>query len=248
MRKVQIKSLKKNPKIKRASLKSLALLVLEIEGVEDTEIDITLVDNEYIQVLNKKYRSVDSPTDVLAFPIEVGVDLASTHPVRVDESPRPQDSANSHPTQFLGDIYISLDRAEEQIPAGETFEIEVSRLLVHGILHLLGYEHSSKMEEKQEYYLNKVPNSTQSGGATTQSGGATTQSGGAITQSGGATTQSGGGATQSGGVTRQESGVTRQVSGVTRQESGVTRQASGVIRQESGKDTEVSIKGREIRK
>ncbi len=171
MRKVQIKSLKKNPTIKRTSLKSLALLVLEIEGAEDTEIDITLVDNGYIQELNKKYRNVDSPTDVLAFPIEVGVDLASTHSARVDESPR------SHPTQFLGDIYISLDRAEEQIPSGETLETEVSRLLVHGILHLLGYEHSSEMEEKQEYYLNKVLNSTQSGERDTQVGERDTQVG-----------------------------------------------------------------------
>ncbi len=155
MRKVQIKSLKKNPKTKKTLLKSLALLVLEIEGAEDTEIDITLVDNGYIQELNKKYRNVDSPTDVLAFPIEVG---ASTHSARVDESPR------SHPTQFLGDIYISLDRAEEQIPAGETLELEVFRLLIHGILHLLGYEHSSEMEERQEYYIKNIksqnPNET----------------------------------------------------------------------------------------
>ncbi|MCK4306759.1 rRNA maturation RNase YbeY [candidate division WOR-3 bacterium] len=147
MRKVQIKSLKKNPGIKRTSLKSLALLVLEIEGAEDTEIDITLVDNGYIQKLNKKYRKVDSPTDVLAFPIEIETQFIAPKKVGA-KLPRPH--------KFLGDIYISLDRAEEQIPAGETLELEVFRLLVHGMLHLLGYNHSSEMEERQEYYLQKI--------------------------------------------------------------------------------------------
>ena len=221
MRKVQIKSLKKNPKIKRTSLKSLALLVLEIEGVEDTEIDITLVDDGYIQELNKKYRNVDSPTDVLAFPIEVEPQFIMSKKVGAGLKPAP--------TQFLGDIYISLDRAEEQIPVGETLELEVFRLLVHGILHLLGYEHSSEMEEKQEYYLNKVPNSTELGGSSTQSGGESTQSGGESTQSGGESTQSGGESTQSGESSTQSGGSSTQSGGSSTQSGGRVTESCGMI-------------------
>jgi probable rRNA maturation factor len=102
-----------------------------VSSEKDYEIGVTLVNNAYIQDLNSKYREVDSPTDVLAFPIEVSQ------------------------TKFLGDIYISLDRASEQVDENEDLETEVSRLLVHGMLHLLGHEHSPEMFARQESYLNE---------------------------------------------------------------------------------------------
>jgi len=152
MKKVHIRSLKKNPEIKTVPLKLLALLVLELEKAsEDAEIDITIVDNIYIQKLNKKYKKIDSPTDVLSFPIEIET-LPSERPKReVDVGT----GLKTIPTKFLGDIYVSLDKAKEQISPGETLELEVSRLLIHGILHLLNYKHGKKMEEKQENYLKK---------------------------------------------------------------------------------------------
>jgi probable rRNA maturation factor len=102
-----------------------------VPSKNDYEIGVTLVDNGYIQDLNRKYRKIDSPTDVLAFPIEVSR------------------------TKFLGDIYISLDRASEQVDENEDLRTEVSRLLIHGVLHLLGQEHSPEMFAKQESYLTR---------------------------------------------------------------------------------------------
>ena len=126
--------------------------MLELENAEDTEVDITLVNNTYIQELNKKYRKIDSPTDVLSFSMEVPQRKMN---VKTD--------SKLVPTKFLGDIYISLDKAREQTSPNETIELEVSRLLIHGILHILNYKHGKKMEEKQNYYLQKIKDQIISG-------------------------------------------------------------------------------------
>jgi len=123
---------------------SLESLVAEIIKValkkentgENVEVSVVLVDNDYIQKLNKQYRSIDAPTDVLSF--------------AMNESICEQDYIeNEGQEQILGDIIISVERAKEQAAEfGHSFEREVGYLAVHGFLHLLGFDHESQ-EDKE---------------------------------------------------------------------------------------------------
>ena len=113
------------------------IAALDYEGYEnDCEISITLTDNKGIHAINKQFRNIDAPTDVLSFPL-----------VEYEESEEPPvDDGN-----MLGDIIISLERAEEQANEfGHSFEREVSFLTVHSMLHLLGYDHVNSEEEDME--------------------------------------------------------------------------------------------------
>ena len=113
------------------------IAALEKEGYEnDCEISITLTDNKGIHAINKQFRNIDAPTDVLSFPL---VEYEETEEPPVDEE------------NMLGDIIISLERAEEQANEfGHSFEREVSFLTVHSMLHLLGYDHVNSEEEDME--------------------------------------------------------------------------------------------------
>ena len=94
------------------------------------EVSIAFVDDDEMSRLNSAYRSKEGPTDVLSFPI--GDDI-------LDESGAPQG-------QMLGDVIISAERAVFQAAElGHSFERELAFLLVHGLLHLLGYEHGDDM-------------------------------------------------------------------------------------------------------
>ena len=113
------------------------IAALEYEGYEnDCEISITLTDNKGIHSINKQFRNIDAPTDVLSFPL-----------VEYEESEEPPvDDEN-----MLGDIIISLERAEEQANEfGHSFEREVAFLTVHSMLHLLGYDHVNSEDEEKE--------------------------------------------------------------------------------------------------
>ena len=102
------------------------------ESIITGEVSVALVDNEHIQQLNKRYRQQDQITDVLSFP---------------------QDD------ELLGDIIISLPRAESQAREyGHSLAREVGFLTVHGMLHLLGYDHQDQqskmvMRKKEEQIL-----------------------------------------------------------------------------------------------
>ena len=111
---------------------------LEYEGYEnDCEVSVTLTDNEGIHALNKQFRGIDAPTDVLSFPL-----------VEYEESDEPPVDED---TNMLGDIVISLERAEEQADEfGHSFEREAAFLCVHSMLHLLGYDHVSSEDEDKE--------------------------------------------------------------------------------------------------
>lgn len=112
-------------------------MALNLEGVRsDLEVSVALVDNDYIRELNKTYRGKDAPTDVLSFPM--------LEPGEVDDVP-----SEGEVEQLLGDIVISLEKAEEQAKSyGHSFEREVAFLVVHGVLHLLGYDHEIEEERK----------------------------------------------------------------------------------------------------
>ena len=100
-----------------------------------TEVSLVLASDEYIHALNREYRGIDSSTDVLSFALNEGEE-----PVVIDG---PEEV-------LLGDIIISLDTAIRQATEyGHSLERELAYLTVHGILHLLGYDHMTE-EEKQE--------------------------------------------------------------------------------------------------
>ncbi|MFA5032983.1 MAG: rRNA maturation RNase YbeY [bacterium] len=101
------------------------------------EIGITFVDNTQIKKLNAKYRKKNTPTDVIAFRIDA------------------EASKKLNKKVALGDIYISVERASEQIIKGETLALELAHLLIHGVLHVLGYDHGTKMSRKEKYYFKK---------------------------------------------------------------------------------------------
>ena len=95
------------------------------------EVSITLTDNEQIHTLNRQYRNVDRPTDVLSFPM-------------MDFSGESEEPVADEPIVSLGDIVISLEKAAEQAEEyGHSFEREVAFLCVHSMLHLLGYDHET---------------------------------------------------------------------------------------------------------
>jgi len=92
-------------------------------GYERHEISLVITQNSTIKALNEKYRLVSRPTHVLAFPMGEG-DFSAVTPV------------------LLGHIVISAEKAEQEAAkAGITTEERLSQLLVHGILHLVGYDH-----------------------------------------------------------------------------------------------------------
>jgi len=100
-----------------------------------TEVSLVLASDEYIHALNREYRNKDCSTDVLSFALNEGEE-----PVVIDG---PEEV-------LLGDIIISIDTATRQaIEYGHSLERELAYLTVHGILHLLGYDHMTE-EEKQE--------------------------------------------------------------------------------------------------
>lgn len=115
------------------------LETLEYEGHgKITEVSVTFTDNEKIHALNKQYRNVDRPTDVLSFPL---LDLDGDG----DEFMPPELET------MLGDIVISLEKAKEQSEEyGHSFEREVAFLTVHSMLHLLGYDHEKSEADDED--------------------------------------------------------------------------------------------------
>ena len=104
----------------------------EIERLKNASCSIIIVDNDYIHKLNKEYRGIDRATDVISFALEDDKSMVIPDNIRL-----------------LGDIYISLDKAKEQaVLCGHSLERELCFLAVHGIYHLLGYDHETEEESK----------------------------------------------------------------------------------------------------
>ena len=112
---------------------------LDFEDFQNAcEVSVTFTDNEGIHELNKKYRGVDKPTDVLSFPL---FDYDG-----VSEEPPVDEILNN-----LGDIVISLEKAREQAEEyGHSYKRETAFLCVHSMLHLLGYDHEKSEEEDRD--------------------------------------------------------------------------------------------------
>lgn len=104
--------------------------MLEALGLEEAELSILLCDDATMRKLNRRYRSINRTTDVLAFSM--------------------QDPSEPTPVKLLGDVVISLPTATEQARAqGRTIVDEVTFLLAHGLLHLLGYDHATDAEARE---------------------------------------------------------------------------------------------------
>ncbi len=116
---------------------------LLMEGSEGCEVSVFLTDDAEIHRLNKLYRDVDRPTDVLAFAMREGEDGDLNR-------------------EILGDVVISLPTAQRQARFyGHSFEVEALILVSHGVLHLLGYDHGDEkdvlvMQEKQKNILRSL--------------------------------------------------------------------------------------------
>ncbi len=112
-------------------LKEVIKVTLEEEHVSNAVFSVIFVTLEEIHELNKTYRGIDRPTDVISFALEDSNDF-EVEGLRV-----------------LGDIYVCIDRMREQaIEYGHSEKRELSFLVCHGLLHLLGYDHMEKEEEK----------------------------------------------------------------------------------------------------
>jgi probable rRNA maturation factor len=143
------------------SLISLLNTLLEeagkVEGVTDGEVALTFVNNEQIHELNRDYRGIDRPTDVLSFAMKETLD----EELEIIYEPIEENSLEDVP-DVLGDIIISVQTAQAQSEEyGHSIEREIGFLFVHGFLHLLGYDHQDEASEaemmgKQEAVLAQV--------------------------------------------------------------------------------------------
>lgn len=126
-------------KVERAVLETLIA-----HNSEDSEVSVLLTDDPHMTQLNREYRGIDAPTDVLSFAMREGEDN------------------NNLNANILGDVVISLETADRQAKEEtHSLEEEVAFLTVHGVLHLLGYDHQSQNEacvmfEKQNIILQRL--------------------------------------------------------------------------------------------
>jgi len=111
-------------------LENLINKTLEKLNIKDTEFCIILIDDIEIREINRLYREKNEPTDVISFALQDNLKVEL-------------------PYSMLGDIYISIDRMKAQaLEYGHNEKRELSFLAIHGLLHLLGYGHEEKAEEK----------------------------------------------------------------------------------------------------
>ena len=130
-----------------AVAKSVVEFCLEYENFPyEAEVNLTLTDNEGIHQINKEFRQIDRPTDVLSFPM-LNYEIPGDFTFLDDE-----DSNDFNPDTgeaLLGDIVISVDKVFEQSESyGHSVEREYAFLITHSMLHLFGYDHMEEEEAK----------------------------------------------------------------------------------------------------
>ena len=145
--------------VDRAWLGRTAGAVLKAARAGEAELSLVLVSDRRMRALNRRYRNKDRSTDVLAFPMYEG-----QPPKRRLVAPAASVAASSRASGVLiGDVVISLPTAKRQAAAlGHSLREEVTRLLVHGVLHLLGYDHERSkrdallMARKERTILSRI--------------------------------------------------------------------------------------------
>lgn len=138
---VLISNSQKKKKIVIGKIRKIAQDVLSALGCHDVQLSILITDDTEIAALNKQYLNRTGPTNVIAFPMREG-EFSDIAP------------------ELLGDVVISVDTTEREAKdSGMEFERRFTELLIHGILHLLGYDHENdeeqalEMEEKSQELL-----------------------------------------------------------------------------------------------
>ncbi len=120
-------------------LKKIIKRTLKHEGVKNVCFSVIFVNEKEIQEINKEYRGIDKVTDVISFALEDNSNIVYNN-IRV-----------------LGDIYICIPRMLEQASSyGHSLKRELSFLTVHGLLHLLGYDHMEKEDEEKMFALQEL--------------------------------------------------------------------------------------------
>ena len=114
------------------SVKEKAQAILDALGNPKGELSILLLDDAQIAILNRDYLHRDGPTNVIAFPMREG-EFTEVNP------------------ELLGDVVISLETAEKEgLAVGQGWQDRLSELLIHGILHLFGYDHENSEAEAEK--------------------------------------------------------------------------------------------------
>lgn len=146
---ITINNTQRKVKIDKAQLKKDAQTILDALGYSDFDLGILITTNKTIQRYNKEYRNKDSATDVLSFAYHSHV------------KPGKKIVAKSEEDKNLGDLILAPEYILNDLPQwNTTFEKHLQRLLVHGICHLLGYDHIKdedyKIMHKKEAHLLKL--------------------------------------------------------------------------------------------
>jgi probable rRNA maturation factor len=142
--KIQIENQQKRINIDKRKIRIQVTKLLKLLDCANMEISITFVDDETIQRINKQYLSKDRPTNVISFPLQEG-EFSDINP------------------DMLGDVVISVDTASSDADKGNlSFDEEIIFLIIHGLLHLTGYNHENtskvnalrmKQKEKELFRL-----------------------------------------------------------------------------------------------
>ncbi len=147
---IRLQNLQRRHPLDRGRILSWAEKILEEQRCRACELSILLVNDHIIRAYNLKYRQRDSPTDVLSFPMQTSnlkppIGRGLTAPV------------------LLGDVMISVERAnKESVLWNRTFSTHLLALLIHGILHLLGYDHerspadARRMHRREQQLLSRI--------------------------------------------------------------------------------------------
>lgn len=136
--KIAIENRQRKQKVSKVPLRKVARRILSVSGCPDAELSILIVNDAQIREINRDYLGKDRPTNVISFAMQEGE----------GEGIQPD---------LLGDVVISAETAaRDAAEAGTSFESELYFLLLHGVLHLLGYDHergtaaeAEKMEAKE---------------------------------------------------------------------------------------------------
>jgi rRNA maturation RNase YbeY len=127
----------KTVRIDRRRVRRLVKRILADHGSSDSDLSIVFAGDGFVRELNLAYRNVDRPTDVLAFAMR---DVVGRDEMAVVEGPE----------SVLGDVVISVDRAGVQARRfRRTVDHEILKLVAHGVLHLLGYDHERANERRE---------------------------------------------------------------------------------------------------
>lgn len=144
--KVAVRNLQRKLRINQRKVQVISRRLGRQLGLEGTELSLLLVNDRMSRQLNRTYRGIDMPTDVLSFPMYKSM----------KDIPSGEEA-------LLGDIVINLHKAHRQARHhGNSLSDEITRLLIHGLLHLIGYDHegnsyqAAKMRRKERELLNAL--------------------------------------------------------------------------------------------